>query len=79
MTYLQVPFTCKQEGALKRQTHENVVSLKADQTDQLLLCHTKGSKVEPFLVRSSEELLALTKRRERKAKKKERKQEKVIT
>ena len=72
-----MPFTCELEGTLKKHTHGHVVSLKADQTGRLLLCHTKGTGVEPFLVRNSEELLALTKKREKKARKKERKQDKV--
>ena len=79
MTYLQVPFTCELKGTLKKLTHENVVSLKTDRTERLLLCHTRGNKVEAFLIRSSEELLELTKKREKKAKRKERKQAKVIS
>ena len=79
MTYLQVPFACELKGTLKKLTHENVVSLKTDQTERLLLCHTRGNKVEAFLIRSSEELLELTKKREKKAKRKERKQAKVIS
>ena len=79
MTYLQVPFTCELKGTLKKLTHESVVSLKTDQTERLLLCHTRGNKVEAFLIRSSEELFELTKKREKKAKRKERKQAKVIS
>ena len=79
MTYLQVPFACELKGTLKKLTHENVVSLKTDRTERLLLCHTRGNKVEAFLIRSSEELLELTKKREKKAKRKERKQAKVIS
>ena len=63
------PISCSYLGTVRKMSHDRVINLKADVSSRLLLCHTTSSSVEPFIVRTEEELSVLNKKRLKKARK----------